>query len=125
MNDKPLSGRRIIIVEDDYYQAFDSKQMLEDAGAEIVEITAVAPDLAALLAQGPIDAGLIDINLGQNLSLDFARALRDQAIPFVFLTGYDKNVLPEDLADMPCLSKPADQARIVTTLKDVAERKTG
>jgi len=120
MNDKPLSGHRIIIVEDDYYQAFESKQMLEEAGAEIVKTTATVPDLDALLAQGRIDAGLLDINLGHSLSLDFARALRDRAIPFAFLTGYDAAIVPDDLARVPVLSKPADHAKIVATLQAIA-----
>jgi CheY-like chemotaxis protein len=116
MNEKVLSGRRIIIVEDDYYQAYDCKEMLEQAGASVILVSAVVPDLAALRAEGRIDAALIDINLGQGLSLDFARQLREQAIPFVFLTGYDAAILPEDLADATCISKPADGARLLALL---------
>ena len=123
MTETPLSGRRVIIVEDDYYQAYDSKQMLEKAGAEVVAVTASAPDLAALLAQGAVDAGLIDINLGHTLSLDFARSLRDHGIPFAFLTGYDHKIVPEDLAAIPCISKPADPARIIATLDEIATRR--
>ena len=61
MTDRVLSGCRIIIVEDDYYQAHDCKQMLQQAGAKVVAVTAIVPDLASLLAEGPIDAALIDI----------------------------------------------------------------
>jgi len=111
-----LSGCRIIIVEDDYYQAHDCKQMLEHAGATVIAVSAVVPDLAELQAEGRIDAALIDINLGQGLSLDFARRLREQAIPFVFLSGYDAGILPEDLADVPSISKPADWARVLAML---------
>lgn len=119
MNEPVLSGRRIIIVEDDYYQAYDAKQVLEQAGAQIVAVTASAPDLDALLAQGAIDAGLLDINLGHTLSLDFARSLRDHGIPFVFLTGYDSRMVPYDLSDIPCLSKPADHAALLSVLQQI------
>lgn len=112
----PLAGCRIVIVEDDYYQAQDSKQMLEGAGAQVIAIAATVPDLDALLRQGRVDAGLIDINLGHGLSLDFARALQRSAIPFLFLTGYDAGILPEDLAGSPCLSKPADSDRVIAEL---------
>jgi len=122
MTDKTLSGCRIIIVEDDYYQAHDSKQMLEDAGAAVILVSSVVPDLAELQSQGRIDAALIDINLGQGLSLDFARRLREQAIPFAFLTGYDASMLPEDLKDIPCIGKPADGARVLATLTLLAGR---
>ncbi len=122
MTDKTLSGCRIIIVEDDYYQAHDSKQMLEEAGAAVILVSSVVPDLAELQSEGRIDAALIDINLGQGLTLDFARLLREKAIPFVFLTGYDAGMLPEDLADIPCISKPADGARVLATLTLLAGR---
>ncbi len=120
MTNKALLGCRIIILEDDYYQAEDSRQTLEQAGATIIAASATVPDLDTLLA--PIDAALIDINLGRSLSLDFARELAERAIPFAFLTGYDAGMLPEDLADVPCLSKPADTARVVTTLAGLVGR---
>ncbi len=119
MNDLPLSGRRLIILEDDYYQAHDSKDTLEEAGATVIAVTATVPDLAPYLATGPIDAVLIDINLGRGLSFDFARSLRDHAIPFLFLTGYDAGMLPDDLAGSPYISKPADRAKIVAGLAEL------
>lgn len=122
MSNKVLSGCRIIIVEDDYYQAHDSKEMLEHAGATVILVSAVVPDLAELQAEGRVDAALIDINLGQGMTLDFARQLRAEEIPFVFLTGYDVSVLPEDLADCPTISKPADGARVLATLALLAGR---
>jgi CheY-like chemotaxis protein len=118
-----LSGCRILIVEDDYYQAHDSQELLEKAGAQIVSVGATVPDIAGLLAQGHIDAALIDINLGQNMSFEFARALRDQAIPFVFLTGYDISVVPDDLAGAPYISKPAQAKQIIEKLAKIASRK--
>lgn len=119
MTDRPLSNRRIIILEDDYYQAHDSKDTLEEAGATVIAVTASVPDLAPHLAKGPIDAVLIDINLGRSLSFDFARELRRNAIPFLFLTGYDAGMLPEDLSGSPYISKPADRERIVAGLAEL------
>jgi DNA-binding response OmpR family regulator len=116
MTDVVLSGFRIVIVEDDYYQAQDWKQIMENAGAAVILVSAEVPDLAELQTEGIIDAALLDINLGQGQSFDFARQLRENAIPFVFLTGYDARTLPEDLADIPCISKPANCARVLTTL---------
>lgn len=120
MTDRPLSGYRIIILEDDYYQAEDMRQTLERAGAKVIAVSASVPDLPALLADGRIDAALIDINLGHTMSLDFARELGAQGIPFAFLTGYDAGMLPDDLAGRPCLSKPADTARVIATLARLA-----
>lgn len=121
MTDRMLQGFRIIVLEDDYYQAEDSRQMLERAGAEVIAVTATVPDLERLKADGRIDVALIDINLGRTLSLDFARVLDDEGIPFAFLTGYDAAMLPDDLAGRPCLSKPADSAKVIATLARLAQ----
>lgn len=120
MTDRTLSGFRIVIVEDDYYQAQDCRQLLEAAGAKVIAISATVPDLPALLEEGRIDAVLIDINLGHGLSFDFARELKTRAIPFVFLTGYDAVMLPDDLASSGYLTKPADARRIMTALARAA-----
>ncbi len=121
MTDRTLSGHRIVILEDDYYQAQDCRQPLEAAGAKVIAISATIPDLPALLEEGRIDAVLIDINLGHGLSFDFARELKAKGIPFVFLTGYDAAMLPDDLAGSGYLTKPADAARIKAALARAAE----
>jgi DNA-binding response OmpR family regulator len=120
ITDRTLSGHRIVIVEDDYYQAQDCRQLLEAAGAKVIAISATVPDLPALLAEGRIDAVLLDINLGHGLSFDFARALKAGGIPFVFLTGYDAVMLPDDLAGSGYLTKPADARRIMAALLHAA-----
>lgn len=122
MTNPMLSGCRIVILEDDYYQAHDCQLLLEQAGAEVIAVSAQIPDLPNLLADGPVDAVLIDINLGHGLSFDFARELKSRAIPFVFLTGYDVAMLPDDLSGSPHLSKPADGSRIVNALAGLAGR---
>lgn len=122
MTDRKLSGFRIVILEDDYYQAQDCKLILEQAGAVVIGISGTFPDLDKMLEDGRIDAALVDINLGHGMSYDFARELKIRRIPFVFLTGYDAAVLPEDLAESPYISKPADQVRIVTVLAGLAGR---
>ncbi|ASJ92282.1 hypothetical protein CBR61_16060 [Porphyrobacter sp. CACIAM 03H1] len=124
MTDHVLNGRRVIILEDDYYQAQDCRHLLEEAGARVIAMSGTLPDVDTLLADGPIDAALLDINLGHGLSLDFARELRRRSIPFVFLTGYDAATLPDDLAGSAYVSKPADGARIVATLERLVRRDT-
>ena len=122
MTDRALSGCRILIVEDDYYQAHDCKQMLERAGAKVVAVSAVVPDLDALLVKGRLDAALIDINLGQSHTLDFARELNTRAIPFAFLTGYDAGILPDDLCGSVRISKPANINRLIEVIAKITSR---
>lgn len=116
MDDKALAGCHILVIEDDFYQAEDACDYLTAAGAVIVSRSGTIPDLDALLACKAVHIALLDINLGQASSFDLARALGARDIPFVFLTGYDPEILPVDLAEAALITKPADASAVVRAL---------
>ena len=102
-----LSGRRILIVEDDYYLATDACQMLVDSGAEVVGPFGTADEATSeLKASAGIDSAVIDINLGHGPAFELARTLRAAEIPFLFATGYGVDVIPDDLGDVVRIEKP-------------------
>ena len=104
--DQPLQGKRILVVEDDYYLATDEKALLEGAGATVVGPFGSACEERDIVAAGPLDGAVLDINLGGGPSFDLAGLLADRGVPFVFVTGYDKAVIPQHLAAVPRLEKP-------------------
>ena len=116
MHDTRLNGRHVLIIEDNFYQAEDSRESLAGAGAVVAACRATPPDLDELLSHTPVDIALLDINLGQIRSFDLARALLARNIPFVFLTGYDPGIVPPDLAAAPVIAKPADTSCLIDTL---------
>lgn len=116
MRRKTLKGQNILLVEDEYYQAIETKHLLEDAGAKVVGPTAHAGDVAALLAENAVDAALIDINLGYGADFTVARSLRDADVPFMFVTGYDAASIPDDLATVPRLEKPVAEEHVLERL---------
>lgn len=104
-----LRGRRILVVEDDFLIAHDFCQALADQGAEAVgPAPNVARALALLTATAPLDAAILDINLGGELVYPLAESLRRLGVPFVFASGYDHEKLPERFADTPYFEKPMD-----------------
>jgi DNA-binding response OmpR family regulator len=116
VQDKPLHDRQILIIENDYYQAEDSRDYLTRAGGVIIACKGTIPDLDKLLTSRKVDVALLDINLGHVQSFDLARELGTKQIPFVFLTGYDPDIVPSDLADAPVLNKPADENAVIRAL---------
>jgi DNA-binding response OmpR family regulator len=113
---KVLSGRRILVVEDDFYLADDAGRALRAAGAEIVgPIPRSAAALDAIARDG-IDAAVVDINLGDGPSFDLADALKRHGVPFVFVTGYDEVLIPERHAGAITVQKPADARAVVQAL---------
>lgn len=114
MADTPdLSGRRVLIVEDDFYLANDAERALRAAGALIVGPLPRSGLALNALARDGIDAAVVDINLGEGPSFELADALKAAGVPFVFVTGYDAVLIPERMADAPALQKPADMKAVV------------
>ncbi len=108
-----LAGRRVLVVEDDFYLASDAARALRAAGAEVVgPLPRSAPALEALARNG-IHAAVVDINLGDGPSFELADALKRHGVPFVFVTGYDEVLIPERLANVTTLLKPADMRAVV------------
>ncbi|MFW5633359.1 MAG: response regulator [Erythrobacter sp.] len=122
-SDRPLEGRRVLIVEDEYFQAREIALTLAKAGAEIVGPTAHAAEVAELIDANPVDVAMLDINLGRGASFDVARSIRDRGLPFLFLTGYDVSIIPEDLAGPPRLEKPVNQDDLIAQLIELVGAK--
>ncbi|AWN51489.1 PAS domain S-box protein [Methylobacterium sp. 17Sr1-1] len=108
-----LTGRRVLVVEDDFYLATDAARALEGAGAEIVGPCASEEAARAELDEQRPDAVVVDINLGPGPSFKLAETLKDRGIPFVFTTGYDAEVIPAEFAGVERLEKPFQLRQIV------------
>ena len=115
-----LEGKRILVLEDDYYLATDEKASLQRAGAEVVGPFGSACTERDLLAAGHLDAALVDINLGTGPSFDFARLLAERGIPFIFVTGYDEAVIPREFLSAPRLEKPVRERDLVAAVTCLA-----
>ena len=114
---RPLEGKRILVVEDDFYLATDEKRLLEGAGAIVVGPFGSGSSPRDIGTAGEVDAAIVDVNLGEGPSFDFARMLQSRATPFVFVTGYDAGAIPPELADAPRLEKPIRERQLIAVLQ--------
>ncbi|MBA3729613.1 MAG: histidine kinase, partial [Sphingomonas sp.] len=101
-----LHGLRILVVEDDYYLATDTKAVIEGAGGKVVGPFGTAEEARIMLDASGADLAVIDINLGCWPVFDLARHLYSTNLPFLFATGYDQAVVPDDLSTVVRLEKP-------------------
>ena len=118
--ERPLEGKRILVVEDDYYLATDEKALLERAGASVVGPFGSSSRERDLEAAGSIDGAVLDINLGEGPSFALADALEQRRVPFLFLTGYDSASIPPSLAGVERIEKPAEIGRVVEAVGRLA-----
>ena len=115
----PLLGMRILIVEDDYYLATDERQMLQSAGADVVGPFGNAEEACRAVVSDELDCALVDINLGSGPCFAVARELRDRGIPFLFTTGYEATVIPDEFQDVERVEKPTSARAIVFALSQM------
>ena len=117
---KPLSGRRVLVVEDEYFLADDIVQILKEMGARIVGPVGELEE-ATKLVNGDIaiDAAVVDVNLRSELAFPLARILRARKVPFVFTTGYDCSSIEQESQDIQLWEKPLDLAAMARDLVDL------
>ena len=113
----PLAGRRVLVIEDEYFLADDLVRLLGELGARIVgpfgdlneATSAVDGDVA-------IDAAIVDINLRSQMVFPLARMLRARKVPFVFMSGYDSSWIDAEFQDVKLLGKPLDATAMAREL---------
>src|SRR5215471_5336821 len=109
--EKPLSGRRVLVVEDEYFLADDIVQTLKNLGARIVGPVGELEEATNLVKDDmAIDAAVIDVNLRNELAFPLARILRARKVPFLFTTGYDCGSIEQEFQDVQLWEKPLDPA---------------
>lgn len=115
-----LSGMAVLIVEDEYYLAIELAEEIERSGGSVIGPYATAEEGTASLADSHPACALIDINTGDGPSFVLADALARNGIPFVFMTGYDAEVIPERFSQVRCVQKPADRQTAMEILANLA-----
>lgn len=102
-----LSGKSILVVEDDYFLASDTVSAFRAAGAKIHGPCANVEAAYRQMDSGLPTAAVLDLNLGGGgPRFEVARRLRNRGVPFILVTGYQPSVLPDDLKDVPVFQKP-------------------
>ena len=69
----------------------------------------------------PVDAAILDLNLGGEKAYPIAEALEARGVPFLFTTGYDAADMPPAWRHVPRLEKPVDVAVVVRALRSAGE----
>jgi len=110
---KKLAGKRILVVEDEPLLAMEIAGQLEDAGAHVVGPAGTAPAALGLIEQYRFHAALLDANLSGHSVEEIAASLTRHAIPFIFVSGYGRNSLPDGFDTAGLLSKPFGRDQLI------------
>jgi CheY-like chemotaxis protein len=106
MRDRLLSGRRILVVEDEMLILMMIEDMLADMGCQSVTTAATVNQAISLIEERDFDAAMLDVNLTGDNSRPVADALAARGVPFFFSTGNGGHHTMDGYEDRLILRKP-------------------
>jgi CheY-like chemotaxis protein len=117
-----LLGKRLLVVEDKLLIARNMAAGLENAGAEVTW-TGFAAEAVHTIEVRPLDAVLLNGALHGKPVDEIAAALTRLRVPFLFVTGYDREGLPQAFRKVALLSKPFTQKQLLEAAAGLVERR--
>lgn len=119
-----LKDKRVLVVEDEPLVAMMFEDELLGAGAEVVGPASSVGDalwlIEAAVADGGIDAAVLDINMGGSHVSPVAKKLTALGVPFLFATGYGEGCDTGGHGAAPMLYKPFDPAMLLSIVEGFA-----
>jgi two-component sensor histidine kinase len=113
---QPLSGLKVLLVENNLIIAMDGEDILRRLGADVATAPSVAEAMEILAGQS-FDLALLDVNLGDETSFGIADRLAADGVPFVFATGYGEGIAQANShSGAPVLQKPYTMEGVTDTL---------
>jgi CheY-like chemotaxis protein len=113
MSNSSISVPRVLVVEDEYLIRMLLEDMLADLGYAVAAAVGTIAEAGQFAADGQFNAAILDVNLEGQEIFPVADILARRGLPFVFVTGYGEQSLPEPYRSRPALQKPfqADQLK--------------
>jgi DNA-binding response OmpR family regulator len=92
--------------------------LLERAGATVIGPALSVADAQTRMADHRIDVALMDVNLGGDSRVfPLAEALAALRVPFAFVSGHPRTLMPPHLHDRPFVAKPFSEREILALVK--------
>ena len=110
-----LTGKRILLVEDEFVVAAMAEDMLTELGATVIGPANTIAIGLRLAEAATIDAAVLDVNMDGERIDPVAQVLSARGIPIVFATGYGDGALGRTHEAL-ILDKPYTQEQLANAL---------
>jgi DNA-binding response OmpR family regulator len=119
---KSLEGLCVLVLEDEFLIAMDVEQLCREYGAKEVAIMQSLDELEPTSAFA-FDVAVLDMALRGASTLDFAKRLQDEGVPFVFATGYDDvDAIALQFPEVAVVRKPYAVDELIRAIAAAARR---
>jgi CheY-like chemotaxis protein len=110
---RPLSGVRILVVEDEILQALAIEDIIVKLGGEPPVIVCRFEHAMEALDGPEFDCAILDVNLSGTLSFPIADRLQQRGVPILFCTAYaDAAKVFAAKGPVACLDKPIEKVAL-------------
>lgn len=92
IEDKPLDGMSILLVEDNLIIAMDGEDIFLQLGARHVALAPSVSRALAAIERQDFDLAVLDVHLGEETSISVAERLAAKGTPLILATGYGEGV---------------------------------
>lgn len=116
-----LTGRKVLLAEDDYEQAREIARLIQRAGARVMGPFSNSVSALRVIANHHPSCAVLSIELRDGARFGLAAALYDKGIPIIFLTGLDPRLIPAEFAQTPVLRKPVVERDLLNAMSEVLE----
>src|SRR4030095_4898919 len=110
-----LTGRSILVVEDEPLIAMAISQALEESGAEVTTTNTLRHALLLVEHDG-LSAAILDHSLGDGSSSLLYARLKERGIPFLIYSGWERSLVS---CNVPHISKPASHEVLLAAMEDL------
>jgi CheY-like chemotaxis protein len=101
-----LVGKRVLIVEDEMLVALLIEDFLIELGCSPLGPCGSVANALAAASTEVFDLAVLDVNLDGEKVYPVAEFLAERHIPFLFLSGYGEEAIPEGHRDWKVCAKP-------------------
>ena len=112
-----ITGKRILIVDDEPLVALAMTEMLEEGGFQVIGPCASLSEAITAIRSTKFDAAILDVNLNGELIYPAAELLAEQQIPFIFVTGYSSEDIDSHFKNVLALNKPVEREKLLKLLR--------
>ena len=115
MRDTALSGRSILVVEEEPYIASQLEEQFRRAGAKVFA-AARLKDALHLVEHPALSAAVVNLRLDGDSTTRVCHRLTHHRVPFIIHTRHDTTQAAQTWPNAPIISKPADSGVLLKTV---------